>query len=265
NIFFECSASRPLWAHLGLLHHINTLQHLTTSLIERIKLLIKNYNHHIPYNIPPSTLITFCLWGIWIQRNQNLFHQQSTPVPYLQITKKAVKFHFLTSRPHKNTQPTPLYIKWKPPNHNHYKLNTDGETKSPRLNGIGGVIRSSDENWILGYSKHIEFGTSIQMELTALLYGLRLSLQHGYFPLEINIDAKEINDCRLLLRQLGDPLLQHTYREANMVADGLAKYGTQLSCSSGLKLFDTPPPFAYQDFHSDKVGTAKRRFVNSCI
>lgn len=50
-----------------------------------------------------------------------------------------------------------------------------------------------------------------------------------------------------------------------MVADGLAKHGTQLSCSNGLQLFYTPPPFVYQHFHEGKTWEERRRFINSCI
>lgn len=126
----------------------------------------------------------------------------------------------------------------------YYKLNIDGAAKSLGLNSMGGgVIRSSEGDWILGFAKHIEFGNSIQTELIALLHGLRLALQHGYLPVGINIDAKEVINlfhsdnphytnlltyCRLLLKQLGNPLLQHVYREHNMVVDGLENYGTHL-------------------------------------
>lgn len=51
-LFFECPTSRPLWDHPVLLHLIDTIKHLTISLIERPKLLIKQYKHHTPYNIP---------------------------------------------------------------------------------------------------------------------------------------------------------------------------------------------------------------------
>ncbi|OIT21644.1 putative ribonuclease h protein, partial [Nicotiana attenuata] len=269
HLLFECSTSRALWTHLGVLQLIDTLQHLSIPLIERIHLLIKQYQHLTPHHIPPATLIPFCLWGICLHRNQNLFNNRNAPLHYLQILNRAAEFHFLVSPPRKNTHPTPLYIKWNPPPQNHYKLNTNGTaSRNPGLNGKRGVIRSSDGNWIIGFSRNIAFCTSIQMELTTLLYGLRLSLQYGYYPLEINLDAKEVitllhtnnphytnlvNDCRLLLRQLGDPIIQHIYREANMVADGLAKYGTQLPCNSRLQLFDTTLPFVYNDFQSDKA------------
>lgn len=50
-----------------------------------------------------------------------------------------------------------------------------------------------------------------------------------------------------------------------MVADGLANYGTQLACSSGIQLFDAPPPLVYQDFQSDKADPERWRLVNSCV
>lgn len=170
-------------------------------------------------------------------------------MPFHQIITRAAEYQFLTSPKHKFKSYTPLYIKWQPPNQHHYQLNTDA--RSPGFNGIGGVIHSPEGDWLLGFAKHIEFGNSIQMELLALLHGLRIALQHGYLPLEINIDAEEVitllqsdnphytnllTDCRLLLKQLDDPLMQHVYREANMVADGLAYYGMQLASSDGLQV-----------------------------
>lgn len=51
-----------------------------------------------------------------------------------------------------------------------------------------------------------------------------------------------IHDYMWLLQQLGDPILSHTYREANMVADALAKNGSQLTPGGNTHLFDHSYP-----------------------
>ncbi|KAH0687200.1 hypothetical protein KY284_017753 [Solanum tuberosum] len=100
-------------------------------------------------------------------------------------------------------------IRWIPPIQG-YKLNTDGSS-------IGNLGKS---------------GTAEQ--------GLKLALIRGLMPLEINTDCQElisiiINDhpsysnmfldCKDLLRRLGSPPIQHSFRETNRVADALAREG----------------------------------------
>ncbi|WMV51750.1 hypothetical protein MTR67_045135 [Solanum verrucosum] len=83
----------------------------------------------------------------------------------------------------------------------------------------------------------------MKAELIAFLQGLRIALERGLVPLEVNVDCKEIKtlirgehptygnilfDCRDLLHRLGNPPVHHIFRETNQVADALAKEGAKM-------------------------------------
>lgn len=76
----------------------------------------------------------------------------------------------------------------------------------------------------MGFAKHYPQATNNQMELAALLEGLRMAKSHHLVPLEININSKEIiymlkfgnllyddfhDESRLRLRRLGRPQVTH--------------------------------------------------------
>ncbi|XP_019259748.1 PREDICTED: uncharacterized protein LOC109237817 [Nicotiana attenuata] len=106
--------------------------------------------------------------------------------------------------------------------------------------GIGGLIRNSNADWILGFAGSAPHESSTFIELYALTQGLKLAYENNIRSLEVEVDAKDITivlhtdniafsniiaDCRYYLGQLGNPVVQHAYREQNMVADQLAKAG----------------------------------------
>lgn len=67
-----------------------------------------------------------------------------------------------------------------------------------------------------------------------------------------------LNDCRLLIQQLSNPLVSHTYREKNMVADQLAHFGMDLS-GSNITFLANHPQFIIQHLMEDKKGHRKPR------
>lgn len=124
--------------------------------------------------------------------------------------------------------------------------------------GIGGVIRDSMGNWLLGFASHYFIHGSMEAELLAFYHGLNLAFTHGYTPLEVNLDVKTIItllhtfhplyaniifDCRSLVAQLDDSVILHTYRKQNQVADSQVKPGCQIDSSPSIIVFAQPPPF----------------------
>lgn len=82
------------------------------------------------------------------------------------------------------------------------------------------------------------------MELMTLRQGLILIEEHNLCPVEICIDLEKIinwltkenllynpiiHDCRYLIRILGNPIIHHSYREQNKVADTMANVGAKIS------------------------------------
>lgn len=103
-------------------------------------------------------------------------------------------------------------------------------------------------------------------------------MRHQYTPFIIETDAHNIlsmldtnnirytnilNDCKLLLQQLGRPSLQHDYREENSIADSLAHYGAKQAITNSCILFVEQPPFVAALYNQDLAGTLHRRLVNA--
>nr|XP_009763453.1 PREDICTED: uncharacterized protein LOC104215364 [Nicotiana sylvestris] len=157
------------------------------------------------------------------------------------ITQQAAEFTYLASytcKTNRKIKPA-KNIKWNPPTALCYKLNIDGAF-SANTTGIGGLIRNFNAEWILGFSGSAPHDSTIFAELYALTHGLKLAYENNIAPLEVDVDAKDlilllhsqnidfsnlIADCRYYLGQLGNPVVEHAYREQNMIADQLAKAG----------------------------------------
>lgn len=199
-----------------------------------------NFNHLLNW----STLLPFCLWNIWRNRNSNIFNNRSSPTFLKFAYSEAVEFFQLCSNsiPKK---PITIHLSWIPPPRHYFKLNTDGSSLgNPGKEGIGGVIRNANGDWVLGFAQSFLHATN-NWSFLALWKGLQLALQHNLTPIIINIDPEDIiimlksknalfnsfiHECRLMLQRLGRPPVQHSYREQNKVVDALAKEGLQNFC-----------------------------------
>ena len=94
-----------------------------------------------------------------------------------------------------------------------------------------------------GFSRAIDYTTSVQVELRALKDGLILVIDLGILNLEIEMDSlvaiellnsittlnaflsSIVADCRYLMERFEHASLKHIFREANDCADLLAKTG----------------------------------------
>nr|XP_009784797.1 PREDICTED: uncharacterized protein LOC104233157 [Nicotiana sylvestris] len=133
--------------------------------------------------------------------------------------------------------------------------------------GIGGLIRNTNAEWILGFAAIITTDSPSLAEPRALLQGLQLALEHNLVPLEVEVDSKDIiglldsnnvapnnliSDCKYLLNRLGKPTVLHAYIEQNRVADKLAKEGCNFDIQSVVRIFDDNPDFAWSVFEQEK-------------
>lgn len=114
----------------------------------------------------------FYLWHIWLTRNNNLHNNAHIHVKYSTPNTLTIEYKHLT----KNKiiyKTVSTFTKWKPPSKG-YKLNTDGSTKiNYNCSSIGGVIRNTKGDWILGF-----MGNSCQDDnITAEFYALRVILK----------------------------------------------------------------------------------------
>ncbi|KAK9100199.1 hypothetical protein Scep_023629 [Stephania cephalantha] len=124
---------------------------------------------------------------------------------------------------------------------NWVKMNTDGAAKgNPGLSSFGGVIRNSIGGWELGFMGKISYASNLVAELWAIREGLQIAWEFGYRHLIVESDSTValqlltsqdtnfhpadtlVRDCKALICRQWAIKLQHVFREANQVADGLA-------------------------------------------
>ena len=70
------------------------------------------------------------------------------------------------------------------------KLNTDCCLRgNPGRAGNGGVLLDGEGNFLLAFSSFLGSLTSIQAEVRALLFGVRLCISRGYINIHIEMDS----------------------------------------------------------------------------
>ena len=147
----------------------------------------------------------------------------------------------------------------------------DGACKGHHgLAGCGGLVRSVDGQWVVGFSKRIGATSSFAVEWWGLREGLQLCCNLNISCLEIEMDAKAIvnvvrnpdyvnniispilDDCRQLLSRFHQVRFNHCFHKANQCADGLAKKSFRMS--TDFLIFDSPPMDILDVFEGDLNG-----------
>ena len=139
------------------------------------------------------------------------------------------------------------WIGWDPPDGGWMALNTDGAVKgNPGSIGAGGVIRGEKGEWIVGFSEYLGYCSATKAEIRGVLRRLKIAKEMCIPKLWIRIDSKAvvtmlnnhnsehlehyflIQQCKKLLDWGGwEVRISHCFREANQVANKLAKIGTE--------------------------------------
>nr|XP_009765799.1 PREDICTED: uncharacterized protein LOC104217298 [Nicotiana sylvestris] len=142
-----------------------------------------------------------------------------------------------------------------------------------------GVFRDSRGQWTLGFNMRIDHTTNIYMEILALLHSIKIALKENLLPLIIETDCLELSyllksknclyqnlldDCRYLLGKANDPPVKHIFREANGVADLLAKNGRSLDSFCFLHIYVSPPAFVLHVLERDSLCTMLPRLTSRC-
>lgn len=73
-----------------------------------------------------------------------------------------------------------------------------------------------------------------------------------------------LDDCRLKMIRLENPLVQHMFREQNSVTDAMAKYGVESNFFAESRLFKVPSMCARKQLCAEIMGTTFEREVNFC-
>lgn len=208
--------------------------------------------HHIVqiqhcHNVQPawSSYFAFTIWVTWNTRNKICF--QSTPISIkgqlASINHSSIEFSYLAIATHCSQQHTTFkLIRWIPPTLGRRKLSTNGIVNlQANCTGIGGMFRDSCGRWVLDFIQYVGAITSLVAEFKAIRMGLQIAWNQGVWDIDLESNSQLstlmlydlhcisprlfplIFDCRMLLAHKWDVRVTHILREANFVADGLAK------------------------------------------
>ena len=130
---------------------------------------------------------------------------------------------------------------------------------------------------VLAFSCSFGVASSMQAEARALLFGVKLCLQRGFGPLEVELDSlvlvrilKRLVRCpwgihtevqQLLGFASYLPRILHCYRQANQVADALANTGCQLARDDIYVVASDLPRLARGALFLDRLGVPSLRRV----
>ncbi|GLT63420.1 hypothetical protein SLA2020_359870 [Shorea laevis] len=268
HLIRDCPNVLPLWKALPipkpLLHsfHFDTFKWLHSNCTS--KLLIEHPR------LPWASIFCSVVWYLWNDRNSLCFRQSSNLQSiHSKSLSLAAELWAACERSYRTTSYKFLPVKWNPPNNGWVKLNCDGSYfhHTGRI-GAEGVLRNCNGDWILGFSKNLGFGTNNDAEFWGVKLGLKLALDLGFRRLEIEADSllviNTINGafaanashkpliqcCRSLILKFDEVRIKHVYREANGVADILAKYGA--SMEEHFVTFDSIPHFCMTCYSHDR-------------
>lgn len=139
------------------------------------------------------------------------------------------------------------------------------------------MIRDHNGLWILGYHMRFSHTTPVMTELLALWHGLTIAKTHNVQNLCVETDSAVIlqllnndhpsyhnllNECRLLMAETQATILT-IFREANTVADILAKEGTKCRRIKSPMLFWHMPHFATSHALLDNEETPSHRTIKT--
>ena len=200
--------------------------------------------------------IAFLLWSMWKMRNAVIFQQKVVqPIKCLTRAKKlcaewrirtCMSVDHLTKGSSFPPSNKTLFIRRQPPTPGTVKLNFDGSLQGNSAAG-GFIIQDwRGEILVMGASNYGDTSV-ILAESRALRDGLVAALNYDFYNLEVEggnsmvVGAfnKEIEvpwcikttiqDIQVLARQAQVIKVKHIYREANMVADWLSKFGHSIT------------------------------------
>ncbi|KAK9018022.1 hypothetical protein V6N11_001012 [Hibiscus sabdariffa] len=226
---------------------------------------------HLICGLPWQVLFVSIIWQLWKARNDLVFN--GTPPDAGNILQRSILWARYYNEcvplttPVCPVQPTALH--WQRPSTGWVCLSTDGAVSiATGMGSVGGIFRSDDGSWILGFNKTIGILRPLQAELWGILLGLQLAWENGFERLLIQSDNREAikrlnastassDPCSLVrsiaaLRSRGWATeTQWIPREGNKPADMLAKLDN-LPCFT-VTVFSQPPEHLLSLLDFDKL------------
>lgn len=179
------------------------------------------------------------------------------------------------------TAPKPkktLWIKWHHPPSGRLKLNSDAAFSSVSCGG-GAVLRNSNGALVAALSFPLSATSALEAEALALDFTMRWCELAARKPTLIEVDSSvlvylilhndapipwKIRQSVINIRQLlstWSASIAHSFRETNMVADSLAKFGCSLLSPSLFFTFNSLPPSVFTSLLYDWRGFLTPRLI----
>ncbi|CAL5428867.1 unnamed protein product [Camellia sinensis] len=232
----DCTSAKRFWD--SILIPLNLSSSFNLSSMEWLKINCLSTELHSS-SIPWAIVFSLTCWTIWKNRNSVCF--EPTPPNPLKPTwtiAMATKWYHLSNTSKPRATKT-IACSWNSPPIHCFKLNTDGATNENHA-AAGDIIRDNHGNWVSGFCRFLDKTNSLTTELWTLRDGLKLALDMGLTPIEVESDALTlvhmvlnncndqhhlsniVHDCKFLLDSLRLPTVKHIFREANQSVDALA-------------------------------------------
>jgi ribonuclease HI len=250
HVLFSCERAKEIWRLMGILEEINRLINTNRSgsvLMADIVKTSKNVKHLNQVGL--AELILTGGWYIWWERRK-LVHGDTVQNP----ARAALSIATLTTNYQKaENKSSKVRVRWKKPPEDFLCLNVDASYNIERSTGSSGaVIRDARGSFIAAAAKYYEHVFDAHMaEAMALREGLTLAQQVGCSRLLIQSDCAEVvetikqgglsatasvpiyDECAQLWQEFVSISIEHCNREANSVADKIARMTmeSKLSCN----------------------------------
>lgn len=148
-----------------------------------------------------SWKVTFAvaIWRLWTWRckvclgEEELSWDETSFVHKIRLTSLGVVNAFSGGV---NSTREVRFVSWQPPDSNDaVRLNTDGSSQgNPGPSGAGGVVRTVDGQWLIGFQAKLGICSNNAAELQALRMGLLVAWQAGYRFVQCSVDSKLVVD-----------------------------------------------------------------------
>ncbi|XP_042508160.1 uncharacterized protein LOC122084146 [Macadamia integrifolia] len=139
-----------------------------------------------------------------------------------------------------------IEVRWCLPFPGWIKLNTDGcSLGNPGKAGAGGIFRNEKGDSLLNYREYVGIRTNFEAKLLAVIAGLEQAKINGFQHLWIECDSTAV--------------VTHCYREANVIADFLAKSSARFEVSYPVEAW---PRLVSMELELDANQHPRYRFMN---
>jgi len=179
-----------------------------------------------------------------------------------------------------NSEHSKVWVRWEPPLGRWMVLNTAGAAKgNPGPAGTRGVITGDKSEWVIGFCENLGHCSSIKVELKVVFCGLKLAKEMHAQRIWIQINSSVVvsmltsqkiwhpeysfllQQCKHVIEWEGwEVKISHCFREANQVADMLAKM--VIEGMLGLTIYRVPLVETRDALYVDSVGVSWPRHVS---